>query len=342
MQKDDQIEDGSTRFRHVGNLVGHNDWITSIVAGSKENEEGVLLTGSRDRTVMIWKLTASDVDETVDTSSRLCGIPYKSLTGHNHFVSDLALSSDGPFCLSSSWDKTLRLWDLRTGKTSRIFVGHQKEVHTVCFSHDNRQIISGGADKTFKLWNTVADCKYTNEQNNHSDWVSCIRYSPIQKSPYFASAGWDGRLKVWHSNFLIKYSFKAHNENINSLAIAPTGNYIATAGKENAIKLWDLNDLQEECRTLNTGAPISKVAFNPTRQWIAASCENGVHIFDLNNDSDDAIAKIVVEKNKKKKETKLRADVFPCTALTWSANGNKLFAAFTDNTIRVYDVNSDE
>jgi guanine nucleotide-binding protein subunit beta-2-like 1 protein len=334
----ERIEDSSTKFRHLGNLVGHNDWITSIVSGGKDSEEGVLLTGSRDRTIMIWKLTGGDVDDGTDTSSRLYGIPYKSLTGHNHFVSDLALSSDGPFCLSSSWDKTLRLWDLRVGKTSKIFVGHQKEVHTVCFSHDNRQIISGGADKNFKLWNTVAECKYTNEQNNHTDWVSCIRYSPIQKNPYFASAGWDGRLKVWNSNFLIKYSFKAHEANINSLAIAPTGNYIATGGKENCIKLWDLNDLNEECRTLNTGASISKVAFNPTRQWIAAATENGVHIFDLNNESDDAVAKIVVEKNKKKKESKLRNDVYPCTALAWSGNGSKLFAAFTDNTIRVYDV----
>jgi guanine nucleotide-binding protein subunit beta-2-like 1 protein len=342
MNHEDRNDDSTTKFRHVGNLVGHNDWVTCIAAGSKENEEGVLVTGSRDRTVMIWKLTGGEAEEGVDASTRLYGIPMKSLTGHNHFVSDLALSSDGPFCLSSSWDKTLRLWDLRVGKTSKIFVGHQKEVHTVSFSHDNRQIISGGADKTFKLWNTVAECKYTNEQNNHSDWVSCIRYSPIQKNPYFASVGWDGRLKVWQSNFLIKYSFKAHNENINSLAIAPTGNYIATAGKENSVKLWDLNDLQEECRALNTGAPISKVAFNPTRQWIAAASENGVHIFDLNNDSDEAIAKLVVEKTKKKKETKLKADVYPCTALAWSANGNKLFTAFTDNTIRVYDVTSDE
>lgn len=47
------------------------------------------------------------------------GTPLKSFTGHNHFVSDISLSNDGFFCMSSSWDKTLRLWDLRTGKTVR-------------------------------------------------------------------------------------------------------------------------------------------------------------------------------------------------------------------------------
>lgn len=116
------------------------------------------------------------------------------------------------YALSSSWDKTLRLWDLKTGKTSRKFVGHTKEVFSVTFSTDNRQIISAGADKSFRLWNTLADCKYINENNNHTEWVSTVRYSPVPKSPYFVTAGWDGRLKIWNQSFSIRYTFKAHQD----------------------------------------------------------------------------------------------------------------------------------
>ncbi len=43
------------------------------------------------------------------------------------------------FCLSGSWDGTLRLWDLNTGTTTRRFVGHTKDVLSVAFSVDNRQ-----------------------------------------------------------------------------------------------------------------------------------------------------------------------------------------------------------
>jgi len=244
------------------------------------------------------------------------------------------------YALSSSWDRTLRLWDLRTGKTSRKFVGHTKEVLSCTFSFDNRQIISAGADKTFKLWNTLADCKYTNDTSNHSEWVSCVRYSPVPKNPYFATAGWDGKLKIWNQSFSIRYSFKAHQDNINSLAIAPLGTYIATGGKENTVKVWDLNDLSEEFRELKAGSSVNKVAFNPKMQWIATATDNGVKIFDLNTEQDTPFSDISVEKPKPKKEGKVRQgnDKYACTALAWNATGRKLFAAFSDNIIRVYHV----
>jgi hypothetical protein len=53
---------------------------------------------------------------------------------------DVVISSDGQFCLSGSWDGTLRLWDLHSGTTTRRFVGHTKDVLSVAFSVDNRQV----------------------------------------------------------------------------------------------------------------------------------------------------------------------------------------------------------
>jgi guanine nucleotide-binding protein subunit beta-2-like 1 protein len=115
-----------------GSLAGHSNWITAV-ATSSENPD-MILTASRggshhseswnladflDKTIIVWQLTR-------DESS--FGFPKKILHGHNHFVSDIAISSDGQFALSSSWDKTLRLWDLNTGLTTRKFVGHTGDV----------------------------------------------------------------------------------------------------------------------------------------------------------------------------------------------------------------------
>jgi WD40 repeat protein len=70
-----------------------------------------------DKTLIVWKLTRDETNY---------GVPQKRLYGHSHFVSDVVLSSDGNYALSGSWDKTLRLWDLAAGRTTRRFEDHTK------------------------------------------------------------------------------------------------------------------------------------------------------------------------------------------------------------------------
>jgi WD40 repeat protein len=106
------------------------------------------------------------------------------------------ISSDGAYALSASWDKSLRLWELSTGNTTRTFVGHTNDVLSVSFSADNRQIVSGSRDRTIKLWNTLGDCKFTITDKGHTEWVSCVRFSPNPQNPVIVSAGWDKLVKV--------------------------------------------------------------------------------------------------------------------------------------------------
>merc|ERR1712146_450867 len=179
-------------FAMRGTLEGHANWVTAI-ATTSENPD-MILSASRDKTVMVWQLTREDGNY---------GYPKKALRGHGHFVEDVVISSDGQFALSGSWDGTLRLWDLNTGLTTRRFVGHEKDVLSVAFSADSRQIVSGSRDKTIKLWNTLGECKYTIEAGSkhpegHSEWVSCVSFSPNAAHPLIVSGGWDKLVKVWN------------------------------------------------------------------------------------------------------------------------------------------------
>lgn len=155
----------------------------------------MLLSSSRDKTLIIWNLTRDETSY---------GYPKRSLHGHSHIVSDCVISSDGAYALSASWDKTLRLWELSTGITTRRFVGHTNDVLSVSFSADNRQIVSGSRDRTIKLWNTLGDCKFSITDKGHTEWVSCVRFSPNPQNPVIVSAGWDKYVKVGWNLSLIK------------------------------------------------------------------------------------------------------------------------------------------
>lgn len=261
------------------------------------------------------------------------GVPRKSLLGHNHFVQDLAISSDGQFALSASWDKTLRLWDLATGTTTRRFVGHTNDVLSVSFSADNRQIVSGSRDKTIKLWNTLGECKYQLTEDGHSDWVSCVRFSPNPANPLIVSGGWDKIVKVWDLTKLkLRTNFIGHNGYVNTVTVSPDGSLCASAGKDGVVMLWDLND-SKHLYSLEAGDVVNALTFSPNRYWLVAATASSIKVWDLENKSlvDELRPEFNMAGQRKAREPE-------CVSIAWSADGSTLFSGYTDNLIRVWQV----
>ncbi|XP_041982182.1 guanine nucleotide-binding protein subunit beta-like protein [Aricia agestis] len=307
-----------------GILRGHNGWVTQIATNPKYPD--MILSSSRDKTLIVWKLTRDDSGY---------GVPQKRLYGHSHFISDVVLSSDGNYALSGSWDKTLRLWDLAAGKTTRRFEDHTKDVLSVAFSVDNRQIVSGSRDKTIKLWNTLAECKYTIQDDGHSEWVSCVRFSPNQANPIIVSAGWDRAVKVWHlTNCKLKTNHLGHSGYLNTVTVSPDGSLCASGGKDMKAMLWDLND-GKHLHTLDHNDIITALCFSPNRYWLCAAFGPNIRIWDLES-------KEMVEELKAEVIDKHSANANPeppnCLSLAWSTDGQTLFAGYSDNIIRVWQV----
>jgi len=201
-----------------GILSGHGGWITAIATTSEDSS--MILTASRDKSIIVWSITQQDENY---------GYARRALKGHNHFVSDIVISFDGQFALSGSWDATLRLWEINTGKCTRRFVGHSKDVLSVAFSSDNRQIVSASRDRTIKLWNTLGECKFTIIEDGHTEWVSCVRFPPTPNAPVIVSAGWDKLVKVWSTiNCRLRTNLVGHTGYLNTVTVSPDGSLCAS------------------------------------------------------------------------------------------------------------------
>ncbi|CAK0740963.1 hypothetical protein CVIRNUC_001290 [Coccomyxa viridis] len=306
-----------------GELVGHAGWVTSISTPLDPNSD-IILSASRDKTVLLWSLTREDGQY---------GYPKRSLKGHSHFVQDVVISSDGQFALTGSWDHTLRLWDLHTGQTTRRFIGHTKDVLSVAFSMDNRQIVSGARDRTIKLWNTIGECKYTiGEPDGHTEWVSCVRFSPVTQNPIIVSAGWDRLVKVWNlTNCKLKANLQGHQGYINTVTVSPDGSLCASGGKDGTAMLWDLAE-GKRLYNLDAGEIIYALCFSPNRYWLCAATTNVIKIWDLESKS------IVDELKPEFPNLGKKAQVPFCVSLAWSADGQTLYSGYTDGKIRVWTV----
>ena len=64
----------------------------------------------------------------------------------------MALSGDGRLAVSASSDKTLKVWEVESGRELRTLEGHTDWVYGVALSGDGRRAVSASWDKTLKVW----------------------------------------------------------------------------------------------------------------------------------------------------------------------------------------------
>ncbi|HEY9611341.1 serine/threonine-protein kinase [Allocoleopsis sp.] len=159
-----------------------------------------------------------------------------TLMGHSQKVRSIAISPDGQLLASGSEDKTIKVWNLRTGQLLRTLTGHSEGIRSVAISPDGKLLASGGDDKTIKLWNLDTG-KLLGTLTGHSDIVQAVTISPDGK--LLASGSNDKTVKLWNLDTGKEIrTLTGFSKYVVSVAISPDGQTLVSGAEK--LYLWNL------------------------------------------------------------------------------------------------------
>ena len=156
----------------------------------------------------------------------------KVFRGHSDGI--MCLQFDDNMLATGSYDCTIKIWDIETGKEVRTLVGHGMGVRSLMF--DDQKLISGSLDQTLKIWNwRTGECIST--LRGHAKEVVCLDFN----ENLLASGSADTTVKIW--NFADKscFALKGHRDWVNSVRLDSDSRTVFSASDDYTVRLWDLD-----------------------------------------------------------------------------------------------------
>jgi WD40 repeat protein/serine/threonine protein kinase len=199
----------------------------------------------------------------------------------------VAFSPDGSRLVSAGYDRTVRVWDTKTGYEVLSLRGYDDIVGRVLFSPDGQRLATACADGTVRIWDaTPFDEKsrpHIRTIGGHEGDFTDLDFSP--DSGRLATASADGLIEVWDAQTgKLVYAYPGHKEAAVSVAFSPhDGNRLVSGSLDKTAKLWDAQT-REALLNLDKDftVMVRRVAFRPDGKAFATASLRELRLWDLN------------------------------------------------------------
>ena len=257
--------------------------------------------------IYYWKIHNTQYKKSIDIDARF----VKCFPNSSLFV-------------STSEDKTIRIWDESTYNCKMTLKGHTSGVLSADFDHHENRLISSSWDKTIRLWNT-SNGECINILKGHGNFVHSVVFSSDKKN--IISTSGDKTVRLWDAKTgeCIKV-LNGHKGWVNYARTSPDGQLIVSASNDNTIRIWKTSN--GECLAILEGHNdnVNYVEFSPSGKLIiSASDDKTLRLWDV-------------------KTCKCLQIYKGHTGIVWSGsfspNGHYVVSSSSDSTVRVWDVDS--
>ncbi|KAK9474885.1 quinon protein alcohol dehydrogenase-like superfamily [Dipodascopsis tothii] len=159
---------------------------------------------------------------------------YKLRVFKGHTDGIMCLQFDHDILITGSYDTTVKVWCIETGKLLRTLTGHVRGVRALQF--DENKLITGSMDRTLKIWNyRTGECLST--LRGHTDGVSSLNFDET----LLASGSADSTIRIWNFKEKSFFTLRGHRDWVNAVRIHSPSRKLFSASDDTTVRMWDLD-----------------------------------------------------------------------------------------------------
>ena len=199
---------------------------------------------------------------------------------HEAQITQATFSPDSKYLLTTSLDRTARVWDSVTGEPAGPVLRHEKETYHGTFSPDGRHVVTASDDQTAQVWDWTTGNKAL-PAFRHTAVVNSACYSPDGRR--IATNSRDQTLRIWDAGTGEPVTQPIwHGGNFHGAGFSPDGRAVASWGLSGCVNVWNA---ETGARLLppmvHRASAISWAEFSSTGRFITtASIDQSVRLWD--------------------------------------------------------------
>jgi len=261
------------------------------------DDNNLVAVGTEESYIRIWNLHGEPISSALTTDSNSPPSSSRRLIGHSAPVYSVSFSpsidipnadsstpSTAPkLLLSSSSDKTIRLWSLEAWTCLVVYKGHEGPVWNVRWGPFGHYFATCGWDKTVRVWGQD-HISYLRMMVGHDSNVNQIAWHPNGAYIFSASDQADKTVRMWaFTTGECVRVFTGHTEFISAIECSPNGKILATADNGGSIILWDLakGTQIKRCRGHGKGGVYSLAFSVESTVLVSGGADGTVRLWDI-------------------------------------------------------------